>query len=459
MAVGEELLRALEDIVGPENITTEPVELLCYARDASENRAMPDVVVWPRTTEQVSAILRLANELRVPVTPRGAGTCLSGGPLPVRGGILMVMTRMNRILEVNVADMQALVEPGVVWQQLNDEVAQYGLFLPPDPASGSVCTIGGCIAENAGGVRAVKYGTFRDWVMALEVVLPTGDVIWTGARTRKCVSGYDLVRLFVGSEGTLGVITKALLRLFPKPRHVAVMSAYAPTLEAAGKAVYHVMSKGLVPSAAEIMDKHTLAAVSKYAGMEFPECEAMLIFEFDAFTQGDVRARLREARRLCETSGLKVEMAETEAEAAEIWRARKSASPALARLRPSSMHEDATVPTSKVAAMLKRIDEIARARDTLIATFGHAGDGNLHPVILFDEEDPDELRRAQEAAADIFKAALELGGTLTGEHGIGLSKARFFAIEHGPGELRVLKAIKRALDPNNILNPGKIWGD
>ena len=458
MPVDERLLRALEDIVGPENMTVDPVELLCYARDASENFALPDVVVWPRSTEQVSAILKLANEHKVPVTPRGAGTCLSGGPVPIRGGILMVMTRMNRILEVDVEDMLALVEPGVIWQELNDAVAPYGLFLPPDPASGSVCTIGGCIAENAGGVRAVKYGTFRDWVQALEVVLPTGEVIWTGARTRKCVSGYDLVRLFVGSEGTLGVITKILLRLFPKPRHRAVMSAFAPTLEAAGKAVYYVMSKGLVPSAAEIMDKHTLEAVSKYAGMEFPECEAMLIFEFDGFTQADVRARLREARKLCEASRLSVKVAETEAEEAEIWRARKSASPALARLRPSSMHEDATVPTSKVAEMLVRIQQIAEHHGVLIATFGHAGDGNLHPVILFDERDPDEAERARRAAEDIFRAALELGGTLTGEHGIGLSKAPFFGLEHQPAELKILRAIKRALDPNGILNPGKIWG-
>jgi len=453
------ILEALEDIVGPENVSTDPVELACYARDASENTGMPDVVVWPRTTEQVSAILKLANEYGIPVTPRGAGTCLSGGPVPARGGILMVMTRMNRILDINVGDMLVLVEPGVVWEALNRALEPYGLFLPPDPASGSVCTIGGCIAENAGGVRAVKYGTFRDWVQALEVVLPTGEVLWTGSRTRKCVSGYDLVRLFVGSEGTLGVITKALLCVFPRPKHMAVMSAFAPTLKAAGKAIYYVMTRGLCPSAAEIMDKYTLDAVSKYAGMEFPECEAMLIFEFDGFTLADVRARLREAKKLCEASGLRTKVAETGAEAAEIWRARKSASPALARLRPSSLHEDATVPVSKVADMLVRVQEIAREHGVLIATFGHAGDGNLHPVILFDGRDPDEARRAMEAAEAIFKAALALGGTLTGEHGIGLSKSRFFTLEHGPVELKVLKAIKAALDPNGILNPGKIWGD
>ena len=457
--IGEDLVRELEGIVGPENVSTDLVERLCYARDASENRALPSVVVWPQTTEQVSAILKLANEHKVPVTPRGAGTCLSGGPVPIRGGILMVMTKMNRILDINIEDMLALVEPGVVWQQLNNALEPYGLFLPPDPASGSVCTIGGCVAENAGGVRAVKYGTFRDWVQWLEVVLPTGEVMETGARTRKWVSGYDLVRLFVGSEGTLGVITKIMLRLFPRPRHRAVMSAFAPGLREAGKAIFYVMSRGLTPSAAEIMDKYTLEAVSKYAGIEFPDCEAMLIFEFDGFTTSDVRARLREAKKLCEASNLKVKVAETEAEANDIWRARKSASPALARLRPSSMHEDATVPTSKVAEMLVRVREISKRWGVLIATFGHAGDGNLHPVILFDERDPDEHDRAMRAAEDIFKAAIELGGTLTGEHGIGLSKARFFSLEHGSVEIKVLRAIKKALDPNGILNPGKIWGD
>ena len=455
--VDASLVRALEDIVGPENVSTDPVELLCYARDASESFGLPDVVVWPRTTEEVSAILRLANERKVPVTPRGAGTCLSGGPVPARGGILMVLTRMNRILEVDVEDMLVLVEPGVVWADLNRALEPYGLFLPPDPASGSVCTIGGCIAENAGGVRAVKYGTFRDWVQALEVVLPTGEVLWTGSRARKWVSGYDLVRLFVGSEGTLGVITKALLRVFPRPRHAAVMSAFAPELEDAGRAVFYVMSRGLTPSAVEIMDASTLEAVSKYAGMEFPACEAMLIFEFDGFTQADVRARLREAKKLCEASNLRVEVASSEEEAARIWRARKSASPALARLRPSSIHEDITVPVSKVATALVRIREISRELGVLIATFGHAGDGNLHPVILFDERDEDEARRALEAAEAICRAALELGGTITGEHGIGMSKARFFPLEHGPTAIKVMKAVKAALDPNGILNPGKMW--
>ena len=451
------LVRALEDIVGPENVSADPVELLCYARDASESFGLPDVVVWPRTTEEVSAILRLANERKVPVTPRGAGTCLSGGPVPVRGGILMILTRMNRILEVDVEDMLVLVEPGVVWADLNRALEPYGLFLPPDPASGSVCTIGGCIAENAGGVRAVKYGTLRDWVQALEVALPTGEVLWTGSRARKWVSGYDLVRLFVGSEGTLGVITKALLRVFPRPRHTAVMSAFAPELEDAGRAVFYVMSRGLMPSAVEIMDAPTLEAVSKYAGMEFPTCEAMLIFEFDGFTQADVRARLREARKLCEASNLRVEVTSSEAEAARIWHARKSASPALARLRPSSIHEDITVPVSKVATALVRIREISRELGVLIATFGHAGDGNLHPVILFDERDEDEARRALEAAEAVCRTALELGGTLTGEHGIGMSKARFFPLEHGPTAIKVMKAIKAALDPNGILNPGKMW--
>ncbi len=454
----EQVLRALEEIVGPENLTDDPAELLCYARDASENFGLPDVVVWPRTTEQVSAIVRLANEHKIPITPRGAGTCLSGGPVPARGGILVVMTRMNRILDVDVANMQVLVEPGVIWQELNEALEPYGLFLPPDPVSGSACTIGGCIAEDAGGIRAVKYGTFRSWVQALEVVLPTGDVIWTGSRARKCVSGYDLVHLFVGSEGTLGIITKALLRVFPRPRYSLAMAAFAGDVEDAARAVFYVLNRGLMPSAAEIMDKRTLEAISAFGGLEIPECEAMLIFEFDGYTLSDVRARAREARKLCEATNLRVRMAETEAEVSEIWAVRRAVSPALARLRPSCIHEDITVPISRLAEALRGIRRISEEHGILIATFGHAGDGNLHPVILFDEREPEEAKRAREAARDLARMAVELGGTLTGEHGVGLSKAPFFSLEHREAEVEVMKAIKRALDPNGIMNPGKIWG-
>ena len=453
-----ELRKRLAQIVGAENVSTESVDLLCYSRDASENVGMPDIVVWPNNTSQVSEIMKLANKLKVPVTPRGAGTCLSGGPVPARGGILLVLTRMKKILEVDIANLQVLVECGVVWQDLNNELIPYKLFLPPDPASKEACTIGGCMAECSGGVRAVKYGTFRDWALGLQVVLPNGEVIETGAKTRKGVSGYDLTRLFIGSEGTLGVITRARLRIFPLPRYRLVMSAYFDSMENAGKAIFRVMISDLIPSAAELMDKQTVEAVSKFINMKFPECIALAIFEFDGSSLGEVKRRIRQARKLCEREkATRIDVSETMEESDRLWRARKSAGPALATLKPSSLHEDATIPTSRIPEMLTRIEQIAQKHNVLIPTFGHAGDGNLHPIILYDERDPDEKKRAEAATADIFQAALELGGTLSGEHGIGLSKAPFFSMEHSNPETEVMRKIKNALDPNNILNPGKIW--
>jgi glycolate oxidase len=453
-----ELKKRLEQIVGAENVSTESVDLLCYSRDASENVGMPDIVVWPNNTSQVSEIMKLANKLKVPVTPRGAGTCLSGGPVPARGGILLVLTRMKKILEVDIANLQVLVECGVVWQDLNNELIPYKLFLPPDPASKEACTIGGCMAECSGGVRAVKYGTFRDWALGLQVVLPNGEVIETGAKTRKGVSGYDLTRLFIGSEGTLGVITRARLRIFPLPRYRLVMSAYFDSMENAGKAIFRVMISDLIPSAAELMDKQTVEAVSKFINMKFPECIALAIFEFDGSSLGELKRRIRQARKLCEKEkATRIDVSETMEESDRLWRARKSAGPALATLKPSSLHEDATIPTSRIPEMLTRIEQIAQKHNVLIPTFGHAGDGNLHPIILYDERDPDEKKRAEAATADIFQAALELGGTLSGEHGIGLSKAPFFSMEHSNPETEVMRKIKNALDPNNILNPGKIW--
>lgn len=453
-----ELKKRLAQIVGAENVSTESVDLLCYSRDASENVGMPDIVVWPNNTSQVSEIMKLANELKVPVTPRGAGTCLSGGPVPARGGILLVLTRMNKILEVDIANLQVLVECGVVWQDLNNELTPYKLFLPPDPASREACTIGGCMSECSGGVRAVKYGTFRDWALGLQVVLPNGEVIETGAKTRKGVSGYDLTRLFIGSEGTLGVITRARLRIFPLPRYRLVMSAYFDSMENAGKAIFRVMISDLIPSAAELMDKQTVEAVSKFINMKFPECIALAIFEFDGSSLGELKRRIRQARKLCEReNATRIDVSETVEESDRLWRARKSAGPALATLKPSSLHEDATIPTSRIPEMLTRIEQIAQKHNVLIPTFGHVGDGNLHPIILYDERDPDEKKRAEAATADIFQAALELDGTLSGEHGIGLSKAPFFSMEHSSSETEVMRKIKNALDPNNILNPGKIW--
>lgn len=314
------------------------------------------------------------------------------------------------------------------------------------------------MAECSGGIRAVKYGTFRDWALGLQVILPNGEIIETGAKTRKSVSGYDLTRLFIGSEGTLGIITRARLRIFPLPRVRLVMSAYFNSMESAGKAIFRITTSDLAPSAAELMDKQTVEAVSKFMNMKFPEHIALAIFEFSGSTLGEAKRRVRRARKLCEIEkATRIDISKTVEESDRLWKARKSAGPALATLKPSSLHEDATVPPSRIPEMLTRIGQIAEKHNVLIPTFGHVGDGNLHPIILYDERNPDEVKRAERATADIFRAAIELGGTLSGEHGIGLSKAPFFSMEHSDPETEVMQKIKVVLDPNNILNPGKIW--
>jgi len=454
-----EIVRKLVSIVGSENVSVEPVDLVVYSQDASENVGKPDVIVWPAIAGQVSRVLQLANEFRIPVVPRGAGTCRSGGPVPAKGGILLDMTRMNKILDIAVSNFQVLVEPGVVLIELNKALKPYNLFLPPDPASEEACTVGGCVAECGGGIRAVKYGTFRDWVLGLEIVLSTGEIIQTGTKTRKSVSGYDLTRLFIGSEGTLGIITKVRLRVQPLPESRLVLAAYFDSLEKLGKAVFHVITAGLNPSAAELMDKYSMEAVSKYVKISHPKDAALLILEFDG-NASDAKRRLRLAKNICSHERvLKTEVARTKRESDRLWLARKSASPALSTIKPSRAAEDITVPISQVPEILVEIEQIAQKYRLLIPTYGHAGDGNFHPSIMFDERVPEEVERAKLARAEIFKAALKLGGTLSGEHGIGLSKAPYFAWEHGAIEIDLMRRIKQVFDPNNILNPGKIFAE
>lgn len=451
------IVEKLAGIVGSENVSTEPVDLMVYSQDASENIGKPDVIVWPATTEQVSQIMRLANEFKIPVVPRGAGTCRSGGPVASKGGILLVMTKVNKILEIDAPNFQVLVEPGAVLTKLNKDLKPYNLFLPPDPASDEACTVGGCVAECSGGLRAVKYGTFRDWVLGLEVVLPTGEIIQTGAKTRKSVSGYDLTRLFIGSEGTLGIITKVRLRVHPLPETRLVLTAYFDSLEKTGKAVSQIITAGLNPSAAELMDKLTVEAVSKYVKMKTPAETSLLLLEFDG-NESDAKQRIDLAKKICsKNDAIKTEVAKTEKESEKLWSARKAASPALSSIKPSRVAEDITVPISKVPEMLVKIEEITKKYKLSIPTYGHAGDGNLHATIMYDERISDEAKRAKLAGADIFKVALEMGGTLSGEHGIGLSKAPYFSWEHKPVEIELMRKMKQVFDPNNILNPGKIF--
>ena len=455
--INEEIIKSLSEIVGSENITTDEIEIECYSRDASENVGKPGVIVWPRSTVQVSKIMKLAYENVIPVVPRGAGSSLSGGPIPVRDGILMVMTRMNKTIEFDPENFQIMVESGCVLNDINNFLSKKGFFFPIDPLSADICTVGGAIAVNAGGARGLKYGTMKDWIQGLELVLSDGRVTWTGARTRKCVSGYDLPRLIAGSEGTLAVITKALLRVAPLPETRRMILSFFKRVKDAGNAAYNIITSGIEISMAEFLDRNTMNAVSNYTGMKFPEdAVAMLIVEVEG-DHGEVEKRLKRLEEIFKSAkGFKVRISRSESENADIYYARKSAFPSLSSIKPTAIIEDVTVPISRIPELLVKLDEIATKYNVTIGTFGHIGDGNTHPTLIFDERDQDESKRVKAAIKEIFETAIQLGGTLTGEHGIGLSKAEFMMLEHSEAEMWMMREIKRALDPKNILNPYKM---
>ena len=449
--------KALIDIVGEENYTDNLIDLISYSKDASEHRHRPDAAVWPATVEEISAILKLANKDRVPVVPRGAGTSLAGLAVPEKGGVILDLGRMNKIISVSVTDRLAVVQPGVVYADLERALAPHDFFFPPDPASGTVATLGGNVATNAGGIKGAKYGTTKDYVLSLQVVLPDGRVMRTGSKCMKSSSGYDLTKLFVGSEGTLGVVTEITLKINPKPSLTSTAMATFEDLEDAGRAVSEIMHSGILPSALEVVDQQTLIAINQNTDLNLPEVEAILIAETDGHTREETQFQLNKVIEIFKKNNAStVKQAKTKKEAEELWAARKSAYAVLARIKTHFVLEDVTVPMTKIVDLLKGVEAIAEKQDLQIATYGHAGDGNLHPQILYDGYDPDQVRRMEAAAADLFQLAIDLEGTLTGEHGIGLAKAPFMHLEHDPVAMDVMRSIKKSFDPNNILNPGKM---
>lgn len=453
----EEIKQALIDVVGENNYTESLIDMVSYSYDASEHSHRPSCGVWAESMEQVSEILKLANRNRIPVIPRGAGTGLSGMAVPVKGGIVLDLSHMNKILRISIEDRLAIVQPGVVYADLEKALAVDGFFFPPDPASGKVATLGGNVATNAGGVKGAKYGTTRDYVLGLQVVLPDGRIMRTGSKAMKSVSGYDLTRLFVGSEGTLGVVTEITLKINPKPTAASTAVATFDDLEDAGRAVSQIMYSGIIPSVLEILGKHTILAINQNTDLNLPEVDAMLLAETDGYTREETDYQMQKVIDVFKKNKPKeVKQAASEEEAAELWKARKSAYAVLARIKSHFVLEDVTVPMARVADLLKGVEAIAEKHQIQIATFGHAGDGNLHPQILYDGYDPEQVRRMEGASADLFKLAIELGGTLTGEHGIGLSKAPYMTLEHDRVAMDVMRSIKKMLDPNNILNPGKM---
>lgn len=448
----------IQEIVGRENAAVDKETRICYSYDATNLRYLPEMIVYPSTREQIARILRLANQARFPVIPRGAGTGFTGGALPVEGGLVMVLTKMNRILKIDPENLLAVVEPGVVTADLQREVEKIGLFYPPDPASLKMSTLGGNVAECAGGPRAVKYGVTKDYVIGLEVVLPTGEIVTTGVQTVKGVVGYDLTKLLVGSEGTLGVITKIILRLLPLPKAKKTMLAIFPKMEAAATAVSQIIASKIIPATLEFMDNAAIRCVEDYLHMGLPvEAGALLIIEVDGAPEA-LGGETEEIRRVCEANqAIKVQTAGNNQEADELWKARRSVSPAVVKLNPTKINEDITVPRSKVAEILRRVEAISRKHGLIIVNFGHAGDGNIHVNVMIDRRKPGEEERAHAAVKEVFETALELGGTLSGEHGIGITKAPYIGLELGDMGVEVMRRIKKAFDPNNILNPGKIF--
>lgn len=451
------LVKELKGIVGKENVLTELEDRICYSYDGTFKRGIPLVVVFPGNTQEVVQIMKLANREKIPVFPRGAGTGLSGGSIPQEGGMALVLTRMNKIKEISQEDLLAVVEPGLVVGHFHQEVEKLGLFYPPDPASLKSCTMGGNVAENAGGPRAFKYGVTKDYILGLEVVTPLGDVMRTGGRTVKNVTGYDLTRLLTGSEGTLGIVTEITVRLIPKPKDRKTTLVIFDTLIEAADSVKAIIYEGVIPATLEIMDKITINCVENHSKIGLPtDAEAILLMEVDG-SPTQVEEDIAIIEKVCKANNCrKIEIASLPEERERLWKARRAVSSAIVQLKPTKISEDATVPRSQIPEMVKRLRGIAEKYRLHLPVFGHAGDGNLHPNILADKNDQEEMERVEQAIGEIFEAALELGGTLSGEHGIGVMKKPYLEWELGEVGLDYLKRIKQAVDPHNILNPGKI---
>ncbi len=457
------IITKLVEIVGEKNVNTDPAEIYCYSRDSTPFQYFADVIVRPANTTEVSEIMELANGNRIPVYPRGSGTSAAGSPLPVKGGIVIDLTRMNRVLGFDEENLQVVIEPGVICDDLNEFLKDYGYFFPPDPASSSAATLGGMVANNSAGNRAIKYGKTKDWILWLEAVLPSGEIIHTGSGTLKSVSSYDLTKLLCGSEGTLAVFTKIGMRVQPLPETYKTAMFLFDDLNRAGEAIVKARSSGVVPCAMEFLDKLTLGTSADYAGLNLPECEAMLLIETDGI-ESAAEKELKIITNIVRGMNPKQwKIAQDEEERNSLWVARKSAYAALARCSITTTMEDLTVPISKIPEALKRIQKIPERVDNLIrvATFGHAGDGNLHPTFLYDERIPEQQEAFFKALNIIYnEVALDLGGSITGEHGVGLIRKDFVEKEHGPVEMSLMKGIKHVFDSNNILNPGKgkPWG-
>jgi len=456
--MNKDIIRQLAAIVGPDSISTDPAELSCASYDGTGRSSLPEVVVWPSTVEEVSRIMVIAYREKIAVVPRGAGSGMTGGAIPVQGGLVIAMAKFNRILAIDPDNQTAIVEPGVVTGTLQSEVKRHGLFYPPDPASLKFCTIGGNVAEGAGGPSAVKYGVTRDYVKGLEVVLADGKVIHTGVRTDKGVVGYDLTRLFVGSEGTLGIITKVILRLIPQPEAKQTTLVLLDSMAEAARLVAKVLTR-FSPCTLEFMDRTAIGIVADRLPMSVdPKIDALLLIELDGTSVAVSSEGAELADFLTAQPGVRgIRQAADQTEVDELWRARRSVSPAAFTLRPHKLGEDVVVPRTAIPDLVARTEALARHLGLIIFCFGHAGDGNIHVNIMYDQADPRQAAAAHRAKEQIFATVISLGGTLSGEHGVGITKSAYLPLELEPDTIAAMKLIKQALDPDHILNPGKIF--
>jgi glycolate oxidase len=459
MSLPANTLRRLAEIVGPADLQHSTEERLAYGYDATAMLArQPEAIVFVESAQQISDVLKLANAEGFKVIPRGSGTNLSGGTIPVENCVVLVMVKMDRILEIDPRNLTALVQPGVLTARIDEAAAAHGLFYPPDPGSMKISTIGGNVAENSGGLRGLKYGVTRDYVLGLEVVLPTGDLMRCGTKCVKDVAGYSIKDLFIGSEGTLGVVTQVLLKLLPRPAARNTMLATFATMTDAAETVSAIIAAKIIPCTLEFLDRTTIRCVEAYAHVGLPlDAEAILLME----TDGHPAVVEEESARMIELAhahhARDVRVAKDAAEAEKLTSARRAAFSALARVSPTTILEDATVPRSELATMIAFIQQTAKKYKLKIGTFGHFGDGNLHPTFLCDERNKEEIERVNAAFREIFEKAIALGGTITGEHGVGLAKKEFLGKFAGRTGLDVMRALKRTLDPHNHLNPGKIF--
>ncbi|MFC5704027.1 FAD-linked oxidase C-terminal domain-containing protein [Cohnella faecalis] len=449
----------LAAVVGSSFLKDDKQTLVAHSYDGTPMlQALPDAVIYPGSTQEVAAIMKILNRHRIPLVSRGSGTNLCGGTVPVLGGVVMVMHRMNAILEVDMQNLTATVQPGIITKKFIEHVESLGLFYPPDPSSMSISTIGGNIAECSGGLRGLKYGTTKDYVLGLECVLASGEIIRTGGKLVKDVAGYDLTKLLIGSEGTLAIVTEATLKLVPPPKYKKTMLAMFSDLYDAARTVSKIIENRIIPATLEFMDNPTIRVVDDYAKLGLPlDMAAILLIEQDGDTE-TVERDIERISGICrDENATQISIAHTQEEALKLLTARRSAFTALARLRPTTILEDATVPRSKIADMVLEINRIAQKHDVTICTFGHAGDGNLHPTATTDARDQEEIHRVEAAFEEIFEAAIALGGTITGEHGVGLVKAPFLEWKVGSAGVEIMKNIKLAFDPLSLLNPGKMF--